>query len=800
MQPQNTYSLNKKSIDWFGWWTVNGASTSLRYIVAILSVAAALLIDEADLLTGGFRIYLVFYPFIVIATLFGGVGPGLLATVLSCLVATFYWVEPIGKLAIASRADVISMGIFVAGNLFFIWVCSRLRRALRLAAEIQIHQTHVLEMERQTQVLKQSEQELLRREQILNDAQRLTHVGCWQWDVPTDMTTWSDELFKIFGRDPKLPPPGYREFTAIFTPESSARLDAAVNHALETGTSYDLSLEFIDSGGTRRWVTGGGEAVRSPAGKVIQLLGTTQDITAQKQIEEALRASECFGRSVRDSLIENLAVIDKAGTIIAVNRAWKQFALENGAPDLAENSEGMNYLAICEKAPNYPNGKEAAAARSGILAVMNGEKSEFSLEYPCHAPGKQRWFQMHVSPLKGSRKGAVIAHLDTTKSKEAENALLENKEALETANQVKAQFIAVLSHELRTPLTPVLAVVSELKDHSDLSPEMQISIDLIHRNIEMEKILIDDLLDVTRINSGKISMQPQTVDAQVCLEAALTISRQDIEAKHIRLTMSPPADLHHVWADPTRLQQVFWNILRNATKFTPEGGEIRVVTSNANGRLRIEITDTGIGIPPEVLPRIFNAFEQGEKTTTQFFGGLGLGLSIAKTVVEMHHGRIIAFSKGRGKGATFAVELDTVAAVVPESARPPAPSTAIPERVLSILLVEDHADTLATLARLLVRLGYNVTTATNIKTALDLAMKDHFDLLISDLGLPDGNGLDLIREIRKLHDLRGIALSGYGTEEDVRQSRDAGFDRHLTKPIRFETLRESIKQVMLATD
>ena len=371
--------------------------------------------------------------------------------------------------------------------------------------------------------------------------------------------------------------------------------------------------------------------------------------------------------------------------------------------------------------------------------------------------------------------------------------LRQAKKGAEAANQAKEQFIAVFSHELRTPLTPVLAIVTALEDQSNLSDEMRTNMELVHRNVEMEAGLIDDLLDVTRINTGKIVMHPEAVDSLACLQAALKFCQNEIEAKHLKLTLSPQADQHHVWADPTRLQQVFWNLLRNAVKFTPDGGQISIRSTNDDGHLKVEIADTGIGISAEVLPRLFNAFEQGEKTTTRFFGGLGLGLSIVKALVELHHGSLTASSEGKDKGAEFTVELATIA-VVPEPTTPPSVPRA--EQFLKILLVDDHVDTLQTMAKLLRRVGHAVTTATCVRNALDRAAKERFHLFISDLGLPDGSGLDIIRQVRKLYDLSGIALSGYGTEEDIHQSREAGFEEHIIKPVSFDALQASIQRVV----
>jgi CheY-like chemotaxis protein len=253
----------------------------------------------------------------------------------------------------------------------------------------------------------------------------------------------------------------------------------------------------------------------------------------------------------------------------------------------------------------------------------------------------------------------------------------------------------------------------------------------------------------------------------------------------------------HVKGDSARLQQVFWNLIKNAVKFTSNGGGLLIRSMNAGSdRLRLEIIDNGIGIEPDILPKIFDAFEQGELSITRRFGGLGLGLAISKSLVELHHGSLAAASEGKEKGATFTVELPTVPP--PERAR----STQEEERSdaeatgkLRILLVDDHADTSRVMQLLLERRGYHVETASNVNSALTAATERHYDLLISDIGLPDGSGLDLMRAIRREKPMLGIALSGFGMEEDIQKSIEAGFIDHLTKPVGFNKLYEVIQRV-----
>jgi CheY-like chemotaxis protein len=264
------------------------------------------------------------------------------------------------------------------------------------------------------------------------------------------------------------------------------------------------------------------------------------------------------------------------------------------------------------------------------------------------------------------------------------------------------------------------------------------------------------------------------------------------------------ADRHQVRGDAARLQQVVWNLLKNAIKFTPAGGAITVATRNdAIGRLVIEVTDTGVGIEPDVLPRIFDAFEQGEVAVARHFGGLGLGLAISKGLVAAHGGTIAAHSAGRNRGATFTVTLETVPSEAPTPRRPATPTLPSHARAgrLSILLVEDHADTARALKRLLDGLGYDVRAADSVQAALHLAAQTDFDVLVSDLGLPDGSGLDIMRHLRQSRPGAaapapvGIALTGYGMEEDVARSRDAGFAEHITKPVNFDRLQQAIVRV-----
>jgi two-component system CheB/CheR fusion protein len=381
--------------------------------------------------------------------------------------------------------------------------------------------------------------------------------------------------------------------------------------------------------------------------------------------------------------------------------------------------------------------------------------------------------------------------------KAARDSAEQAKAAAEQANRAKDHFLAVLSHELRTPLTPVVMGLSMLQDRPDLDPTIRETLEMVRRNVELEARLIDDLLDVSRIARGKIELSRSAVELCTIIRRAVEVCKPDIEARglHFGVDLGAAAP-YWVEADASRLQQVFWNLLKNAIKFTPQGGCVGIRCRPSGKCVVAEVNDSGIGIEPEALSRIFNAFEQAERSITRQFGGLGLGLAISRTLVEMHGGQIEAYSEGQGKGATFRVRLPLTASPVPREGTAPAAPAQRVVRSLRILLVEDHGVTAKLMRMVLTSDGHSVEAAGDIATALELAGRHAFNLLLSDLGLPDGSGHDLMRQLRERgHTFPGIALSGYGQEEDIRRSREAGFAAHLTKPASREAVIQAVASV-----
>lgn len=390
---------------------------------------------------------------------------------------------------------------------------------------------------------------------------------------------------------------------------------------------------------------------------------------------------------------------------------------------------------------------------------------------------------------------------DVTERKRIEDDYHRAREDAEAANRAKDQFIAVLSHELRTPLTPVLTAVQMMEAEPSLTAELREWTGMIRRNVELEARLIDDLLDVNKIIRGKLELQLGAVDLNNMVRQACTISESDIWSKQIRFTVTFDAEDHWVRADATRIQQILWNLLKNAVKFTSIGGAISVRTENLpDDRVSLIVRDTGVGIEPEMLPSVFDAFAQGGTRVTRQFGGLGLGLAIAKGLVEMHGGTLTAASPGRDQGATFTLVLRTT--LVAESAHEgsgTADSNEIAHKPYKLLLVEDDKDTSVILASMLSKNGHSIRLADGVASALRAAQAEPFDLLISDIGLPDGSGLDLMAQLSLKHPIRGIVLSGHGTDDDIRRTKAAGFAIHLTKPVAMTTLLQAVREVMASS-
>ena len=595
---------------------------------------------------------------------------------------------------------------------------------------------------------------------------------------------------------PNVPVVG-RTIAEVFSPAVAEIVQPFVQQVIDTGQEMECrDCEAPIRG--RTWWNVSGIPLRDAAGNAEAVMILTQEVTEQKLAEEALRESEDrFRRLFEDDLTGNF-IAAPDGQILLCNPAFVRifgFASREEAIgsnlasvhfDPAELADFVNFVKVnkvverCECDLRRRDGTAIHAIKN-VVGTFNDQGELLQI------------------------KGYVLDDTDRKRAEEelkmAKDAAERSKAAAEHANRTKDHFLAVLSHELRTPLTPVVMGVSMLRDRPDLDPGTREMLETVRRNIELEVHLIDDLLDVTRIARGKIELNRSPVELCTVIERAVEVCKPDIEARRLEFGVDiGPSAPYWVEADVPRLQQVFWNLLRNAIKFTPYGGCVGIRCRPNEEHVVVEVNDSGMGIEPEALPRVFNAFEQVERSITQQFGGLGLGLAISKALVEMHGGQIEAHSEGRGKGATFRIRLPLTAPAgqpeMPASAAPPKRAV----RPLHILLVEDHGVTAKMMRMVLNAAGHTVEWAGDVATALEMASQQAFDLLVSDLGLPDGSGHDLMRGLRERgYKFPGIALSGYGQEEDTRRSREAGFAAHLTKPASREALLEAVTAATMTT-
>ncbi|MDQ3374595.1 MAG: CHASE3 domain-containing protein [Acidobacteriota bacterium] len=659
-----------------------------------------------------------------------------------------------------------------------------------------------------------------------------------------------------------------------------------------------------------------------------------EQIRHREQNEITLRQSENFARGILDSLPAQIAVIDMSGKIISVNEAWQTFARTNGVDEkLITSSIGQNYLDVSAKSSGAE--RDAMFVRENLQAVLSGEKTGFSFEYPCHAPHEERWFIMQVSAMHGKDGGAVVSHTNITDRKKAEiklknseefnRSIFENspdcinvleldgtfhsmntnglslmeiedstsfdtklwidywegdenelayqavqtalkgktahfegfcktskgnlkwwdvsvapvfdskgvprrlistarditnrreaerereelfkreqaarKEA-EIANRMRDEFLATVSHELRAPLNSILGWARLLEKGKLDDATSKKAFTTIVRNSEAQNRLIEDLLDVSRIISGKLRLEIMTIKPINVVESALETVRPAAEAKGIKLEIKEDADVSHISGDPNRLQQVIWNLLSNAIKFTPNEGEVALEIERTDDFVEIRVKDSGVGIKEEFLPHVFDRFRQADASSIRKFGGLGLGLAIVRHITEMHGGTVSARSQGENQGSTFTVKLPLVAP--PREAEETEiqkldKSTDLETKLslsldgLLILVVDDEEDTRQLLVQSLTFYGATVETADSAEEALTAIEDKNPDLLVSDIGMPGEDGYTLIRKVRSLSNdqhknIPAIALTAFTRAQDRVRALTSGYQNHVAKPVEPDEL------------
>jgi signal transduction histidine kinase/ActR/RegA family two-component response regulator len=616
--------------------------------------------------------------------------------------------------------------------------------------------------------------------------------------------------------------------------------------ALRTGRPYEIEYLLRRYDGTYRWHLGRALPIRDDQGRIVRWFGTNTDIHALKEeersrrrVEEALASEkkvleriatgaplpevlDMIARAAEsqseDGMLCSILVLDETGARLqhgaapslpdAYNEAIHGVAIGPavGSCGTAAFQRRPVFVTDIAHDPLWEDFRALAAAHGLAACCSTPVISSEGLVLGTVAMYYRRPHQPGARDLDVIRSATHLAGIVLEKdlvdrrlrqSLEAEQAA---RTEAERASRMKDEFLATLSHELRTPLNAILGWTRLIHLKPDVPPDLARGIDVIDRNARAQATIMQDLLDMSAIVSGKVRLSVESVDLPSLVRAAVDTAMPAAEAKQIGIeSVFEPLEGASINGDPSRLQQVLWNLLSNAVKFTPKDGRILVTLRRAGSHLEVAVQDTGAGIAPQFLPHVFDRFRQADASTTRRHGGLGLGLSIVKQLVELHGGTVGVTSEGLGRGATFVVSLPVAAVRAPRPSPAPDRAEAVPappEVVgepadiagLQVLLVDDDRDTRDMVQRLLEERRAAVSTAASVDEALGLVRRQRFDVLISDIGMPGEDGHTLIRRVRALGaeaggEVPALALTAYARPEDRASAMRAGHQLHAAKPI-----------------
>jgi PAS domain S-box-containing protein len=668
---------------------------------------------------------------------------------------------------------------------------------------------------------KQMDEELKRSERLLFNSQRMGKIGGWEWDIEKETVIWTDETYRIHGFTPDEFEMGSPEHiarsVACYAREVHEVISKAFERCASTGEPYDLELPFVNSAGQAMWVRTTGRAIWE-GDRIVKVHGMLMDITERKQAEEALKESKWYLESTLDGLSAHIVVLDDRGEIILTNKAYRDFAVRNGI-DPGEVSEGTNYLAVCDTSSGEYS-KEAAPFAEGIRKVLSGKRLRFELEYPCHSPNEDRWFVGYVTPSAGKDpRRVIVSHENITGRKQAEHELrkintdlqsansraVEFAKKSEAANRAKSLFLSNMSHELRTPLNAVIGFSQLLARDPLLTERQRSDVQVVFRSGQDLLDIIDDILEISRIEAGRLVMKPDDFSIYELLADLEGMFRSRCEAKGLRLLVELDDHLpEFLYGDRTKFKQILSNLLSNAAKFTSNGGISLRAWSDVYQdeglqqrdmvRLTVEVEDSGIGISPENQGKIFVPFEQVDSPTQK--GGTGLGLAICREYATLLGGDIRVTSEP-GSGSCF-----RFTAVMPKGKAIPGNDLTAYRKVVGlepgtgpvrVLVVDDNADTQVLLKALLTPIGFEVCQASNGKEAIELFEEFSPHAVLMDMRMPDVDGYEATRKIKSTD--KGlatpvIALTASAFERGKRKSFDAGVDAYLRKPFQHGELYE----------
>ncbi len=623
---------------------------------------------------------------------------------------------------------------------------------------------------------------LLESEERLRLALRSASAGAWTLNIESGTTFWSEEFEPLYGYD-HTTPRRIETWLASVHEEDRARVQAEIKRRVAS-SQIDFRQEFRIVHPVRgvRWILDLGHIEREATGRALSFSGISLDITDRKQMEEALRTSETLYRAIGESIDYGVWICDPTGKNTYASESFLRLV---GLTQEQCSSFGWGEVL-------HPDDSERTIAAWQECVRTGGQ---WDIQHRCRGvDGKWHPILARGVPVKNDA-GEITAwagiNLDISHLKHVEDELRE-------ADQRKNEFLATLAHELRNPLAPIRNGLEILRLTKGVGEAGAQARDMMDRQLRQMVRLIDDLLDLSRISRGKIDLQLEPVDLAKAIHVALEISQPLITEAGHKLTVEIPKESLHVQADQTRLSQVFANVINNAAKYTDKGGHIWLTIKRQGEQVNVSVRDNGMGIPAHLLPRVFEMFTQGNRSLEKTPSGLGVGLSIAKRLVEMHGGAIEARSDGHGCGSEFVVHLPLMAAHAANHAPAMLGSTHNSEMPgLRVLIADDNADAASSLALILQLSGHDVRTAYDGVEAVKIADVFAPQVALLDIGMPQLNGYDACRRIRQQAGNAAtliIAMTGWGQEADKLRSQQAGFDHHLVKPVEASTVEDLLER------
>jgi PAS domain S-box-containing protein len=596
-------------------------------------------------------------------------------------------------------------------------------------------------------------------------------IGTWFWDIERNDFTADRNLTALYGLGERAldgsPDLHYRHIH----PEDLEAVKSSEREALITGVFASTEFRVKLANGTEKWMARRGKVQLDEQGKAIFMSGLLIDITAQKEAEKALRTSEKLYRAIGESINYGVWVCDRQGHNVYASESFLRLI---GFTQEQCSNLGWAEALHPDDAPATIEAWENSVRTGAVWYREHRVRGGDGLYHAILAQGV---------PIRGEDdeiSGWAGINLDISRLKSTE-------EALRLADRRKDEFLATLAHELRNPLAPVRHAVKVLESKTLKSDQDQWAREVISRQVRRMALLLDDLLDVSRITQGRLDLRIETVSLNSIIEAAVETARPLIETKHHRLTIELPSEPVMLTVDPLRLSQSLSNLLTNSAKYTDEGGHIILRAALSFEEIALSVRDTGIGIEPEALTGLFEMFSQVSSAIARSEGGLGIGLALVKGLIQLHGGTIDVQSAGAGDGSEFTIHLPR-SVVVPLTVETSESQPAQSDRMSGhrVLLADDNRDAADSLSMLLEMNGHNVTVGYNGEEALQLARQSRPSVMILDIGMPDITGYEVARRVRAEpwgHDVYLIAVTGWGQKEDKARAAASGFDHHLTKPV-----------------